>query len=463
MRARTPAKRLELRTDTGEVVPHEGDADLVVQTPAGERLGVDVAVAEVAIPVVSVAAMVDQGHNVVFSPSGAYIIREDLGVPRDRLYLELRRRGGLFWLETVADAQTPVSGEVPLCKARAEVAARGAPIGEEGAQAVTEGPEVPMSGSLEEATAQERARGVEAARATAGTSAEARGGSIPVTPSAAERERHSLAHVPARSWCEVCIQAKGRASAHRSRQKGSPEVPELQVDDLFLPDGAGSQVTVCCLSWGLPGAVHAVVGPKGSSGYVARSIVAIMDVWGVRDAVLRCDQEPAVISFCKLVRQLHGSVSTMVPHSAVYSSQSLGGLKRANQAVGDQCRILLMELRARAGLTPPAYHNIVPWLVCHASWILTRFVTKGHGSAAWEWSRGRRYDRELSMFGEIVFGRLMDAGDPAQRMAPRWFPGIWLGKTETSDEHLLGDGKGVHQVRCVRRRAMGERFHFWAR
>ena len=37
---------------------------------------------------------------------------------------------------------------------------------------------------------------------------------IPVRPSAAEQQAHALTHLPSRSWCPICVQAKGIDDKH---------------------------------------------------------------------------------------------------------------------------------------------------------------------------------------------------------------------------------------------------------
>lgn len=66
-----------------------------------------------------------------------------------------------------ACAAPPIPGqedETPLCVARIGVPDRVAPLGEAEAQSVADGPEPADAGSLEEATARERARSVDSPR-----------------------------------------------------------------------------------------------------------------------------------------------------------------------------------------------------------------------------------------------------------------------------------------------------------
>ena len=41
---------------------------------------------------------------------------------------------------------------------------------------------------------------------------------VPVTPTADERRKHMLTHVPFRSWCDVCMRTKAVDKPHRRRE-----------------------------------------------------------------------------------------------------------------------------------------------------------------------------------------------------------------------------------------------------
>ena len=46
----------------------------------------------------------------------------------------------------------------------------------------------------------------------------------PSCPSHEERERHNATHLPYRSWCPVCVQARGKEDSHRKNKKKEDEV-----------------------------------------------------------------------------------------------------------------------------------------------------------------------------------------------------------------------------------------------
>ena len=70
---------------------------------------------------------------------------------------------------------------------------------------------------------------------------------------------------------------------------------------------------------------------------------------------------------------------------------------------------------------------------------------------------GGRYRRKLVEFGETVLAHLPEvgkgSGNPAQKLADRWKPGVWLGKSDLTDEHLVRTDDGVVYARSVRRLA----------
>ena len=63
---------------------------------------------------------------------------------------------------------------------------------------------------------------------------------------------------------------------------------------------------------------------------------------------------------------------------------------------------------------------------------------------------------ELAQIGEVVWGRL--PGERRLKAEAQWRKGIWLGKTDRSDEHLVADPGSTKRYRVIRRRPVGERY-----
>ena len=60
-------------------------------------------------------------------------------------------------------------------------------------------------------------------------------------------------------------------------------------------------------------------------------------------------------------------------------------------------------------------------------------------------------------FGETVLAHLPEvkkgSGNPAPKLANRWKSGVWQGKSDLTDEHLVRTDDGVVYARSVRRLA----------
>ena len=80
----------------------------------------------------------------------------------------------------------------------------------------------------------------------------------PKSPTAAERERHALTHLPYASWCRYCVCGKRPNTPHR-RIKTLADLPLLSGDYGFFGDGTGAQLTFLAVTVRPFGAYWAVV------------------------------------------------------------------------------------------------------------------------------------------------------------------------------------------------------------
>ena len=81
----------------------------------------------------------------------------------------------------------------------------------------------------------------------------------PYQPTQAEIDNHNLTHLPYRTWCPVCVKAKGKASGHRSVESHhNAGVPVISADYAFLCEsgeildleGDGDDAPVCKITGG---------------------------------------------------------------------------------------------------------------------------------------------------------------------------------------------------------------------
>ena len=60
-----------------------------------------------------------------------------------------------------------------------------------------------------------------------------RGRVCPHLPSLEQRRQHDKVHIPYRSWCKFCVEARGRNEPHRSLPPGEGTKPEIHIDYAF--------------------------------------------------------------------------------------------------------------------------------------------------------------------------------------------------------------------------------------
>ena len=84
----------------------------------------------------------------------------------------------------------------------------------------------------------------------------------PDTPDQIVLEKHILTHFPRQPWCKMCVESRGRDSAHREQSKIDAVVPQLQFDYGYMGDGGPLQIA--CFLVGADtssGAIHATMVP----------------------------------------------------------------------------------------------------------------------------------------------------------------------------------------------------------
>ena len=135
----------------------------------------------------------------------------------------------------------------------------------------------------------------------------------------------------------------------------------------------------------------------------------------------------------------------------------LGSVERMSGMVAAQFRAFRLQLEEALKQRIRSDHRMVPWLVRHTTWLLTRFTVRSTGRTPFEALRGRALRGELVQMGENVLAR--QPGPREDKGDPNWDMGVYLGQTETSGEHLVSvAGRGAQRYRAIRRRVPSERF-----
>ena len=113
--------------------------------------------------------------------------------------------------------------------------------------------------------------------------------------------------------------------------------------------------------------------------------------------------------------------------------------------------------RTHTQYRPSADNALMRGIVRHAAWLIPRFRGSEVQSPFYR-AMGGQYGGKLVAFGETVLAHLPEvgkgSGNPAPKLADRWKSGVWLGKSDLTDEHLVRTDDGVVYARSVRRLAV---------
>ena len=119
-------------------------------------------------------------------------------------------------------------------------------------------------------------------------------------------------------------------------------------------------------------------------------------------------------------------------------------------------RTMLAAMQEHTQYRPSADNALMRWVVRHAAWLIPRFRGNDIQFPFYR-SMGGPYRGKLVEFGETVLAHLPEegkrSGNPAPILADRWKSGVWLGKSDLTDKHLVRTDDGEMFTRSVRRLA----------
>jgi hypothetical protein len=180
-----------------------------------------------------------------------------------------------------------------------------------------------------------------------------------------------------------------------------------------------------------------------------------LDGLGYTRLILKTDQEPAIMKLAQEVKnkRTHG---TVLVKGQKYSHQSMGFIENANGRIEEQTRVIILRLEDRYKISITADSPMLPWIVRHAAWLLGKYSTNESGQTAHRILRGKNYDGVIVEFGEVVWWKRPQLQQA--KLEARWLSGLWVGKVDSSDEHMIIMKDKVEKCRAIRRKSDADRW-----
>ena len=178
--------------------------------------------------------------------------------------------------------------------------------------------------------------------------------------------------------------------------------------------------------------------------YLAEQVIRFIGACGFTAVIIKADAEPStrlLLDVIEKARQKLG-FKTAVELSGPEDSQANGRVEREIQTVRGLARTLVRQVSERAGIKIQCSGPIFAWAMRHAGWLLTHYRRVGGSPTSYEMTTGRKYVGKVAMFGERVLARL-----PTANGEDRFRPGIWLGKTDRADFHMIATVDGLRWTR----------------
>ena len=212
-------------------------------------------------------------------------------------------------------------------------------------------------------------------------------------------------HLQYHPWCNICVRARGRENRHVSRSQNQPGTPVIQCDYCFLKtEEDAPMVTV---------------------------LVAIDTVYKqmVKKLSIRKSQSRRI----RTVRRTSQS-----DHPRRLGARTHGSHPR---------RMRIADSRNTTHLT--CEQQGLKW---NATWLLSHFQTgSADGKTAYARQFERPYESPVLPFAERVMRK-----DPTLQPAKLNY-GLWLGRSQISNAHLIGTRVGIVVARTIRRLPASER------
>ena len=280
----------------------------------------------------------------------------------------------------------------------------------------------------------------------------------PGAPTERERVQHSLTHLPFRSWCPICTSSKGYGHPHRASEDIS-DIPITGMGYSYMGEQEEPGCAAClAITDQRSKAIVAIVVPrKGRDPYVEDRRVQAFNFMGYKRALVRSDQEPAL---CALIDDLKGSWSGEPMHERAPRGdhKANGSIESGVRTVGAQIRGLKIALEERYNITLDHTSTIIPWIVEYAGWLVTRFGIGREGRTPYRILRGRDMHTPLCELGECIQFRPVGITRARGKLQAMLMEGVYLDKTHSSGESIVGTPEGIFKARDIYRKAIDLRF-----
>eukprot|EP00435_Cladocopium_sp_Y103_P030397 s650_g7.t1 len=181
---------------------------------------------------------------------------------------------------------------------------------------------------------------------------------------------------------------------------------------------------------------------------MTHEVLSFVQSLGYAEVGFYGDNEPTIRQILKtIITARHAlGLKTRIFTTKVKDSAGNSLAENAIQRIRQLACTLVEDVSQRTGLTFPCAHALWSWAGRHAAWCLNRFQV-GRSMTSFEVCHGKSYGGKMARFGEPIYAYCKPRG----KADAKWRVGLFLGKTESQDAWIVGDGADVMLTRSIRR------------
>ena len=138
----------------------------------------------------------------------------------------------------------------------------------------------------------------------------------------------------------------------------------------------------------------------------------------------------------KVILAIHADEETVIECRPKCSSSSIGPVENMNKELCGFVRCFRIYFRSMVTWEITTESPLLPWLVRHCGWILSRYAARSNGWRGYSGRKGRDCTAGISIFGEATWCKQPNTGELTK--LDDWRTAIWLEKSDRSDEHIIG-------------------------
>ncbi|CAK0864353.1 unnamed protein product, partial [Prorocentrum cordatum] len=377
------------RTASGELVPDEGSLQLKAEDEYGVLRALKGRVTNVHKPLISVGQAAGAGQCSFLGRNGGWIFHEKSPIGK-RVVGMLEKEA-----KTAKHQMLPVYREQGVYNFYLKK-------GQHAAAAADALPAAPDGQQADEGEEEARPRVLKA----------------PHEPSQKEIAEHeAMGHATYRSWCRVCIAAKGQGQPHlRAPEDDETAVPVVSSDYAFMGQDDADTMPMLVLRDRRSKMMAATfVEKKGDDAYAIKFFARFLRILGYRKIVNKSDGEPAILLVKRRAVEEVPGLEAIPQESAPADHQANGEIEVTVREIKKQVRALKMDLESKLGVKVEDKHPVLAHLPEHAASVINRYRRGQDGKTALQRLTGRQWRKPVPLFGERLMVRF--AGERTRKNA----------------------------------------------